>query len=197
MMDSLLEAVLQCLGSRPATPSTSLTTTSNKKASQNQKVVAENILTIVFSAEKAGKDLESSLQDAVATCGWTENIAQAILNGLVKALKTAAPMGQALKEAVGNVYNEAGDFANDHPVFVTVIALGILVLLVPWALEALGFAELGIVEGKSFCGPDFEVCSDLVVPSGSWAAEWQATYAGFVPKGSLFSFFQRLGMVWH
>ena len=29
---------------------------------------------------------------------------------------------------------------------------------------------------------------------GSWAARWQATYMGFVPKGSLFSFFQRLGM---
>ena len=29
---------------------------------------------------------------------------------------------------------------------------------------------------------------------GSWAARWQATYMGLVPKGSLFSFFQRLGM---
>lgn len=31
---------------------------------------------------------------------------------------------------------------------------------------------------------------------GSFAAEWQAQYLGAVPKGSLFSFFQRLGMVW-
>lgn len=30
--------------------------------------------------------------------------------------------------------------------------------------------------------------------AGSFAAEWQSTYAGFVPKGSLFSFLQRLGM---
>ena len=28
---------------------------------------------------------------------------------------------------------------------------------------------------------------------GSWAARWQATYKGWVPKGSLLSFFQRLG----
>jgi hypothetical protein len=31
---------------------------------------------------------------------------------------------------------------------------------------------------------------------GTFAAWWQSTYAGEVPAGSLFSFFQRLGMVW-
>ena len=31
---------------------------------------------------------------------------------------------------------------------------------------------------------------------GSWAAAWQSEYMGLVPKGSLFSFFQRLGMTW-
>lgn len=31
---------------------------------------------------------------------------------------------------------------------------------------------------------------------GSWAAAWQARYAGLVPKGSLFSFLQRLGMTY-
>lgn len=60
----------------------------------------------------------------------------------------------------------------------TVIALGVLAIVAPWILEALGFAELGPVEG-------------------SFAALWQARYAGYVPKGSLFSFFQRLGMKWH
>jgi len=34
--------------------------------------------------------------------------------------------------------------------------------------------------------------------AGTFAAWWQRTYAGLVPKGSLFSFFQRLGMTkWH
>ena len=32
--------------------------------------------------------------------------------------------------------------------------------------------------------------------SGSFAAEWQAQFLGAVPKGSLFSYFQRLGMIW-
>jgi hypothetical protein len=30
----------------------------------------------------------------------------------------------------------------------------------------------------------------------SFAAWWQSRYAGYVPKNSWFSFFQRLGMKW-
>lgn len=33
---------------------------------------------------------------------------------------------------------------------VTLVAIGILVILVPWAVEALGFGELGPIEGKLF-----------------------------------------------
>ena len=35
-------------------------------------------------------------------------------------------------------------------------------------------------------------CTDDTI--GSWAARWQSIYRGLVPKGSLFSFLQRLGM---
>ncbi|KAH9171479.1 hypothetical protein EDB89DRAFT_1971384 [Lactarius sanguifluus] len=41
----------------------------------------------------------------------------------------------------------------------------------------LGFGELGPIEG-------------------TFAAWWQSTYNGYVPAKSLFSFFQRLGMIW-
>ena len=75
------------------------------------------------------------------------------------------------------VYDAAG-FAQEHPAYTTFIALGILALIAPWVLEVLGFAMEGIVED-------------------SWAALWQSKYAGFVPKRSLFSFFQRLGMTLH
>lgn len=34
----------------------------------------------------------------------------------------------------------------DQPVFVTVVALGILVVLAAWAVEVLGFGELGPIE---------------------------------------------------
>ncbi|OJJ98363.1 hypothetical protein ASPACDRAFT_79838 [Aspergillus aculeatus ATCC 16872] len=87
-------------------------------------------------------------------------------------------MAQAATEALRRASEEAFEFAQEHPVYTTILALGVFVALMPWVLEVLGFAELGPVEG-------------------SFAAWWQSRYAGYVPKGSLFGFFQRLGMVWH
>jgi hypothetical protein len=58
----------------------------------------------------------------------------------------------ALKEASDKAYAAAAEFVHEHPVLtaalVTIVAIGILVLLAPWAVEALGFGELGPVEGK-------------------------------------------------
>jgi hypothetical protein len=70
------------------------------------------------------------------------------------------------------------------------------VIIAPWVIEALGFAELGPLEGMS----RLQCClvsAKLTYAAGSFASWWQSTYGGLVPKGSLFSFFQRLGMVWH
>lgn len=40
------------------------------------------------------------------------------------------------------------EFVAEHPVATAVIVLGILVLVAPYVLEALGFAKLGPVEGE-------------------------------------------------
>ena len=54
-------------------------------------------------------------------------------------------------------------FAADHPlataVFCTIIALGVLVVLTPFVLEALGFASLGPVEGKYYYHKELVVSS--------------------------------------
>ena len=49
-------------------------------------------------------------------------------------------------------------------------------------MEVVGWKEIG----ADFRGLDTD----------SWAAAWQARYMGFVPKGSLWSYLQRLGMTW-
>ena len=63
-------------------------------------------------------------------------------------------LGRAMQKAMERAAAEAKvvlkgipDLPRNHPVCCSLIALGILVLLLPWALEALGFAELGPVEG--------------------------------------------------
>ncbi len=52
-----------------------------------------------------------------------------------------------LKEAYDKAVAAAVGFARDHPVWTTLIAIGILVVLLPWVLEGLGFGELGPIEG--------------------------------------------------
>lgn len=87
-------------------------------------------------------------------------------------------MAKASLDALAQAKHTAVGFAEDHPVYATLIALGILAILMPWALEILGFGDLGPIEG-------------------SFAALWQSRYAGYVPKKSLFGYFQRLGLKWH
>ena len=64
-------------------------------------------------------------------------------------------MAPAMQEAYDKACEAAKTiegFAADHPiataVFCTVIALGVLVVLAPYALELLGFGELGPIEGE-------------------------------------------------
>jgi hypothetical protein len=90
------------------------------------------------------------VQDIVGEYGWTENIAKAVLGGLEDALKKGVQGGQVMKEAFKKVISEAPKFAYNHPYFCTLIALGILALLMPLVLEALGFANLGPVKGEGF-----------------------------------------------
>lgn len=113
----------------------------------NEKVLAADILETVFSADDGGKVLKKKLQDIVGEYGWTENLAKRILGGIENGIKQGAQMGQAMKDASGRAIEEARDFASEHPYFCALIAVGVLAVLMPWVLEALGFAELGPLEG--------------------------------------------------
>ncbi|RDL37478.1 Uncharacterized protein BP5553_04911 [Venustampulla echinocandica] len=167
-MASLLRAIHDCLFG---------TDYNEVNISSEENVIAADILRTLFSADQGGKHLKKSVQEIVGERGWTENIAKAILGGIENGLKQGVQVGMAMKEASEKAIAEAADFAHDHPYFCALIAIGILAILMPWVLEVLGFAELGPVEG-------------------SFAAWWQSTYRGYVTQKSLFSFFQRLGMVW-
>lgn len=154
---------------------------------QSDQAAAANIIDILRSAEKVGPSLQHRLKSAIGPRNWTEGIARAVLNGVIDLVQEGREkMGTAMAEALKRVEEEAVQafqFAADHPKeviagLVIIIAVGILVVMMaPWIVEALGFAELGPVEG-------------------SFAAWWESLYAGYIPKGSLFSYLQRLGMTW-
>ncbi|EON65862.1 hypothetical protein W97_05104 [Coniosporium apollinis CBS 100218] len=146
---------------------------------------ASDILTALFSATKAGRDLEATVNDiALQFGGWSEHIAQYVLDGLKKALQSASALKGPAKEAYERACEAAmkiEGLAKEHPYYaatiLTVIALGVLIILAPAVIHALGFGVLGPVEG-------------------SFAAAWQSTYGGMVEAGSLFSYLQKLGMLY-
>jgi hypothetical protein len=155
-MCSLLSAIYECL-TKPADFETATRTngktyhsTIDHNAGLDSDEVASEFINALFSAEKKGHNLEKKLEDIVKETGWTENIATAILSSLEAALRNGMAMGQAMKEAVDKATKAAVEFASDHPIFCTIIALGILALLAPWAIEALGFGELGPIEGTLY-----------------------------------------------
>lgn len=123
----------------------------NHKASSisdEENATVANILQTLLTAEQGGKHLKKQLDDILGTYSWTENILKKILGRVENAIKQGAPMGKAMKDASARALEEAGGFAHDHPFFCAVLAVGVLAILMPWALEALGFAELGVVEGE-------------------------------------------------
>jgi hypothetical protein len=123
-----------------------------KTPPQTTEEIAFAIISTLFNAEKPGRDLEHRLRDLVSTCGWYEGLAKRILDGLVDALNSGAAMGGAMKEAFDKATAIASELVREHPVYsaaiATVVAIGILALLAPWAVEALGFGELGPTEGE-------------------------------------------------
>ena len=63
-------------------------------------------------------------------------------------------MATAMAEATKEATDTALEFAKEHPYYTaliiagTIIAVGVLVTLAPWVLEALGFAARGPRLGK-------------------------------------------------
>lgn len=114
---------------------------------------AGEFIDILRTAEKGGKNLERRLRNIVTVNSWTEELAKYILRGIEYLVQHRDSIGQVVRDAMDKAIEAAESafqFAKDHPVFVTLIAIGVLVLVSPWVLEALGFGELGPVAGKSY-----------------------------------------------
>lgn len=106
-------------------------------------------LEVIRTAQEPGQELETRLKSIVSTNGWTENFAKSILNGIEKMIKSSVEMAEVMADAVKCARHTAWEFAKEHPYYAgsivagTVVALGVLILLSPWVLEALGFAARG------------------------------------------------------
>ncbi|KAH8591319.1 hypothetical protein B0O99DRAFT_519737 [Bisporella sp. PMI_857] len=183
-MASLLNKLFPCIPVHKAhIPATNISEKACLLATdvKGDEAKATEILNILFNAEKEGKALRDRIEKEVSTTGWKDSLAVAILTKFEEMLDECKPMAQTMTDAYLRAKEGAEIFVSQHPVLagvlLTVIAIGVLYILLPWVIEVLGFAEAGPVEG-------------------SWAALWQSRI-GNIPAGSWFSFFQRLGMKIH
>ncbi|KAJ8117319.1 hypothetical protein OPT61_g1440 [Boeremia exigua] len=109
----------------------------------------------------------------------TPSIAKAVLDRIIDIIQTS-------KDCIGPQFREAHKKAAEgtqmieglikaHPaLFTTIVALGVVAIMYPALIKALGFRLIGVA-------PE------------SFAAAWQASYGATVPAESLFSYFQYLG----
>jgi hypothetical protein len=141
-----MDFLTKCLGRQPKT--IQLAASNNDDTAQT----ASQFVDTLFSAEKNGPELHQALNELFQTASLKQYFARVVFETLQKAIQTARPMGVALGETYDKVVREIEGiegFVKDHPVMCAVIAIGILVVLAPWVIEALGFAEGGILEGES------------------------------------------------
>ncbi|KAK5993888.1 hypothetical protein PT974_07325 [Cladobotryum mycophilum] len=135
--------------------------------------------------------LQKQLQGAMPAVVSTERVAKVVLKKVEDSLKqphdklgpTVSKAYRDASKAAEKHFPELVDYVKSHPyeiaagVLLTLTALGVLARLAPMVLRLLGFGKLG-------------------PRVGSYAANWQSTYAGYVPKGALFAYLQRMGMTW-
>lgn len=155
-----LSSLLFCIPGQGDTVQQHNAAPSEKTIIANQPVpysddAAGQFVETLRTAEKPDKELENRLKQIVSASGWTENLAQSILHGLEKLLKDGAATSSAMAEAIEKATNTAEEFAKADPYYTaliaagTLIALGVLIMLAPWVLEALGFTANGPRLGKS------------------------------------------------
>ena len=115
-------------------------------------MTAQDVVDEIKFAEKSGESLKVAINDIVIQAGgWSEYLAQRILRALEAVLKAGKPIGEAMKHAYDKsveAVERMTTFAKDHPVFCTAIALGILMIMVPVVITALGFTAGGVAEGE-------------------------------------------------
>ncbi|OKP12434.1 hypothetical protein PENSUB_1919 [Penicillium subrubescens] len=148
----MFDFIFECIFGTPSNRSLS---PANHRSPES---VASEIVTKILKADTRCS-LQKELNELIRINGWSDTVAKAILDGLQNAIENGTEMARAATEALAQSKEAAASFATDHPFYATLIALGVLALLMPWALEILGFGEFGPIEG-------------------SFAAAWQRTYAG-------------------
>lgn len=145
---------LQCLtgaSQQPQQPASASGIVTKQPVRVTEEDAAAEFIDVLRAAEKGGEDLRRRLRNVVTTASWTESFAKMILGGVETLVQHKDTVGQVVREAVDKSTELALDvfgFVEEHPVLVTIVAIGVLCIIAPWVIEALGFGELGPIAGE-------------------------------------------------
>ncbi|RSM11631.1 hypothetical protein CEP52_002866 [Fusarium oligoseptatum] len=142
---------------------------------------ADQFVNILQTHSGSRDELHRRLNEVVSANGWTESLAEAILQKMEKLIKEGAKMAQPMADAIKKATDTALEFATEHPVYTALIAAGTIVAIGVFVIFR---PRLGI-ECPWFRGQGAPSC---------FAARWMSQI-GNVSKGSIYAFLQRLGMV--
>ena len=140
-------------------PPPHITKKARKPTASEESAISEttsSIISALLSAPSPSPSLTLQIRSLVHQAGgWSEYLATKILSALEAVLKAGKDMNGAMQEAFEKACVAAEcfeGFVKEHPVavgvFCTVLALGVLAVLVPEVLAWLGFEEAGILEGE-------------------------------------------------
>jgi hypothetical protein len=158
---SLLQTIFCCF---PGGQEGGITLSSgeDREKMRSDEDAANDIVNLLYTTEKAGNVLKAEIQrimqahGCIQANGIREYFAEVVFKTLEAAVRAGRIMGPVIKDA----YNRAveatkkiKEFVKENPALCSIIAIGIIALLLPWLLEALGFAVEGIIEGWHISTP--------------------------------------------
>lgn len=142
-----LRALTECLlGQTPEGPITLTSRTTPIPPDIDLK--AHALIAKILQSPAPSADLHHAFtSEPIHTTSWYSSLAEAILKHLASAFEAGAAKAPVIQEAFDRAVGEAWAWSKEHPVWATIIAIGVLVVIAPWVLEAVGFGELGPIEG--------------------------------------------------
>ncbi|MCJ1238487.1 hypothetical protein MMC14_006476 [Varicellaria rhodocarpa] len=165
----IIKAILPCFPLESSSHRT-ITTAANPQIPNEKQIIyrqpstlhtdektALRVLSVLQTTEKSpGPALSATIDSIVHEAGgWKESIAKYVLAKLEAVIKAGEQMSPIMKKAYDWAYEEALKiigFGKEHPVFYTVVAIGVLLFLAPYVLEVLGFGTLEAI-GFGLEGP--------------------------------------------
>ena len=168
---------------------------------------AHKIVHVLFGADDHDFDYTAEIDDVAHQAGgWSVWLASEVRAVIGRELVSRRVFGCVLASAYDEAHERATVFEEFSvgqtcapDIFEALHTVGVLVILAPWVVELLGFAEHGIVKGNLLITSYRKTVSedtDTDVDLGSWASSWYTTYREFLPSEFLFFYLWKLGMEW-